>query len=72
MRSDMASKDFLKLFGKTEDFFKDSVSLRTRYYTVVVVYHDGYKKEYCCIEKPHSYIMQVKKNPKVKTAYIKE
>jgi hypothetical protein len=48
------------------------VSLRTRYYTVVVVYQDGYKKEYCCIEKPHSYITRVKQNPQVKTAYIKE
>lgn len=68
----MKHSNFLKLNGNTENFFKDSVSLRTRYYTVVVVYHDGYKKEYCCIEKPHSYISKVKQNPQVKTAYIKE
>lgn len=55
-------KDF---FGKKESFFTPT------YYTVVVVYHDGYSKEYQAITKPWQYIRKVKLNPKVKTAYIK-
>jgi len=47
------------------------VPLRPKVYTVVVVYLNGYKKEYQGIEKPWQYIEKVKQNPKVKTAYIK-
>ena len=46
-------------------------SFKPKQYTVVVVYLDGYKKEYPCIESPWQYINKVKKNPKVKTAWIK-
>ena len=60
-------------FFYTDDFFGGSIlqPLRPKLYTVVVVYHDGYKKEYSAIEKPWRYIAEVKKNPKVKTAFIK-
>jgi len=61
---------FLK--NTKEDFFGGfSGNLRPKQYTVVVVYLDGYKKEYPCIESPWQYIAKVKQNPKVKSAYIK-
>ena len=55
-----------------DNFFGDIIlPLTPKQYTVVVIYHDGYKKEYNCIEQPWQYIEKVKKNPKVKAAYIK-
>lgn len=57
--------------NKREFFDGFNMSLKPKQYTVVVVYLDGYKKEYNCIEKPWQYIEKVKKNPKVKTAWIK-
>lgn len=64
--------DFLKLNGNTNNFFKESVSLGPTYYTVVIVFLGGYRKEVHCIERPWPYISKLKRNPKVKTAYIKE
>lgn len=59
-------------FFKNQNFHKDIIQpLHPKQYTVVVVYHNGYSKEYKCIEKPWQYIAKVKQNPKVKTAYIK-
>lgn len=59
-------------FFKHQDFMKDIiVPLHPKQYTVVVVYNDGYTKEYKCIERPWQYIAKVKKNPQVKSAYIK-
>jgi len=63
--------NFLKL-NSTVDFFKGVVPIKPVYYTVVVVYLDGFKKEYHGIEKPHQYINKIKKNPKVKTAFIRD
>lgn len=55
-----------------KDFFEGIiVPLRPKQYTVVVVYLNGYRKEYSCIENPFQYIAKVKKNPKVKNAFIK-
>ncbi len=65
----------MKLFHKDikKNFLGGIIEpLRPKQYTVVVVYIDGYKKEYKCIEQPWRYIEKVKKNPKVKTAFIKE
>lgn len=45
--------------------------LHPKQYTVVVIYLDGYKKEYPCIENPFPYMSKIKKNPKVKTCFIK-
>jgi len=45
---------------------------RAKQYTVVVIYMDGYRQEYKCIENPWPYIKKVKANPKVKTAFIKD
>jgi len=56
--------------NKNKDFFGGYVPLKSPVYTVVVVYLDGYKKEYQGIEHPWKYISKVKKNPKVKSCYI--
>jgi len=54
------------------NFFGDIIlPLKPKQYTVVVIDLDGYKKEYNCIESPWQYIAKVKKNPRVKAAYIK-
>jgi len=59
-------------FFKHQDFMKDIiVPLHPKQYTVVVIYLDGYKKEYNCIENPWQYIEKVKKNPKVKSVFLK-
>lgn len=63
--------NFLKLNTQT-NFFKGVVPLKPIYYTVVVVYLDGFKKEYPGIENPHQYISKIKKNPKVKSAFIRD
>jgi hypothetical protein len=57
--------------NKREFFDNFILPLRPKVYTVVVVYLNGYKKEYQGIEKPWQYIEKVKQNPKVKAAYIK-
>jgi len=54
-----------------KEFLGGLEPLRPKQYTVVVVYLDGYKKEYQCIENPWQYISKVKKNPKVKYCFIK-
>jgi len=60
-------------FFKHQNFAKDIIQpLYPKQYTIVVVYLDGYRKEYKCIEKPWQYISQVKKNPKVKNVFIKQ
>ena len=57
---------------QNEKFFGDIIlPLTPKVYTVVVIYLDGYKKEYQGIDRPWQYIAKVKKNPKVRTAYIK-
>ena len=62
------------LFGHKKNFLDGGFSNnlnKPQQYTVVVVYMDGYKKEYKCIEKPWQYISKVKNNPNVKSAFIK-
>ncbi len=55
-----------------KDFFDDfSISFKPKLYTVVVIYNDGYKKEYHGIEEPWKYMKKVKQNPDVKSTYIK-
>lgn len=62
------------LFGRKNDFLDGGFSLninKQKQYTVVVIYMDGYKKEYNCIERPWQYVSKVKKNPNVRTCYVK-
>ena len=63
--------NFLKL-NTNSNFFKGTVPLKPVYYTVCVVYLDGFRKDYYGIDNPHKYISKVLKNPKVKTAFIKD
>ena len=59
-------------FFKHQNFMKDIIlPLHPKQYTVVVIYLDGYRKEYNCIEKPFEYMAKVKKNPKVKSCFIR-
>lgn len=55
-----------------KDFFGDfSSSIKPKIYTVIVLGMDGIKREYHGISKPWQYIAKVKKNPSVKSAWIK-
>jgi len=59
--------------GKTffkNDFYKGF--LRKPLYTIVIVYNDGRSIERNAIDDPWPYMTEVKKDPKVKTAYIKD
>lgn len=57
----------------SKPFFGDIIlPLKPKLYTIVVMYLDGYKKEIYGIEKPWQYIEVVKKNPKVKSAWVKD
>lgn len=64
--------DFLKLNSEPKDFLGGILNLEPEGKTVVVVYVDGYKKEYYGIQKPHQYITKVLQNPAVKTAFVKD
>jgi hypothetical protein len=55
-----------------KNFLSGFVPLRPPVYTVVVIYLDGFKKEYQGIDNPWKYIAKIKTNPKVKSAYIKQ
>jgi hypothetical protein len=55
---------------KQKDFFKGFI--RKPLYTIVVVYNDGKTYEKGAIEDPWAYMKEVKKDPKVKTTYIKD
>jgi len=63
--------DFLKL-NHQSNFFKGVVPLRPVYYTVVIVFINGFRKDVYGIDNPFQYINALKKNPKVKYAFIKD
>jgi hypothetical protein len=65
----MNTDNFLKLSHK--DFFDGFVPLKPVTYCVVIVYDNGYKKEVYGIENPWKFINALKKNPRIKDAYIK-
>jgi hypothetical protein len=62
--------NFFKDFKR--DFFGGVVPIRPVSYTIVIVFLGGGSIEKRCIENPWAYINSLKKNPKVKTAYIKD
>ena len=62
--------NFLKL-GK-KDFFDGFVPLKPVTYCVVIIYDNNYKKEIYGIENPWKYINALKRNPKIKSCYIKD
>lgn len=58
--NDKKSKNFLEPF-----------TLRPKVYTIVIVFINGNSIEHECIENPWAYMNVLKKNPQVKTCYIK-
>lgn len=59
--------------GKKGDILSGfDLSMRPKLYTVVVLYNNGYKKEYRAIEKPWQYMEKIKTNPQVKSCWIKQ
>lgn len=56
----------------TKKFFNGFIPLKPKIYCIVIVYDNGRIYEKRCIENPWSYIKELKKNPRIKTAYIKD
>jgi hypothetical protein len=67
----MFNEKFLKGIN-SNDFFKGYVPLKPITYCVVIIYDNDYKKEVYGIENPWRFINGVKKNPRVKNAYIRD
>lgn len=67
------TSNFLKGFNlKSKHFFDSYVPLKPKTYCIVIVYDNGHTYEKHGIERPWSYINKLKKNPRIKTAYIKD
>lgn len=52
-------------------FFNGFVPLKPITYCVVIIYDNDYKKEIYGIENPFRFMNSLKKNPRVKSTYIK-
>ena len=66
-------KQFMKGFSTNPNrFFDGYVPLKQVTYCVVIIYDNNYKKEIPGIENPWKFIAALKKNPRVKSAYIKD
>jgi hypothetical protein len=63
--------NFLKL-NQESDFFKGVVPLKPVYYTVVIVFINGFRKDVYGIENPFQFINALKKNPKISYAFIRD
>ena len=53
-------------------FFDGYVPLKEKMYVIVIIYDNNYKKEIYEINNPWKFINGIKKNPRVKHAYIKD
>lgn len=53
-------------------FFDGYVPLKEKTYCVVVIYDNNNRKEYYGIENPFQFINGMKKNPRVKNAFIRD
>jgi hypothetical protein len=60
-----------KFFGGKNDFFKAFSTLKDPVCTVVVIYQDGFRKEYPGITNAWKYMAKLKTNPRVKHCFIK-
>jgi hypothetical protein len=66
-------KNFMRGFSTNPDkFFDGYIPLKTITYCVVIIYDNNFRKEVYGIENPWQFIKGVKKNPRVKAAYIKD
>jgi len=67
------NKQFMKGFDLNKNkFFNGYVPLKPVTYCVIVVYDNNFRKEIYGVENPWQLINGLKKNPKVKSAYIKD
>lgn len=67
------NKSFMKGFSiKPSKFFDGYVPLKPVTYCVVIIYDNNVRREFHGIENPFQFIRGVKKNPRVKDAYIKD
>ena len=65
--------NILKGFGlNAKKFFDGYVPLKEKTYCVVVIYDTNYKKEFYGITNPWKFINYLLKNPRIKSAYIKD
>jgi hypothetical protein len=53
-------------------FFDGYIPLKEKTYCIVIIYDNNYRKEIYGIENPWQFIAALKKNPRVKTVYIKD
>jgi uncharacterized pyridoxamine 5'-phosphate oxidase family protein len=58
--------------NKKDNNFFDGFSLKPKVYTICIVFLDGNSIEQTCIENPWAYMKELKKNPKIKTCFIKD
>jgi hypothetical protein len=66
-------KNFMRGFSTNPGkFFDGYIPLKTITYCVVIIYDNNFRKEVYGIENPWQFIKGVKKNPRVKAAYIKD
>lgn len=69
----MNTSNFLKgIKTSSKSFFEGYIPLKTKTYCVVIIYDNNHIYEKYGIENPWSYIKELKKNPKIKVAYIKD
>jgi len=68
-----SDKRFMKGFiTNPNKFFDGYVPLKQITYCVVVIFDNNFQKEIYGIENPWKFIAALKKNPRVKSAYIKD
>lgn len=66
----MSSSKFLKgIIDKK--FFDSYLPLKPKTYTIIIIYDNNTKNEITGIENPWKYMNALKKNPRIKTCYIK-
>jgi len=61
--------DFFK--NKKDKPFFEPFDLKPKIYIVIIVFINGNIVEETCVNNPWAFINTLKKNPKIKTAYIK-
>jgi hypothetical protein len=67
----MSTNNFLKGIN-TKKFFDGFVPLKPKTYCVIIIYDNGNRKEIYSIENPWQYMAVLRKNPRIKSCYIKD
>jgi hypothetical protein len=67
------TNNFLKGINiKPSKFFDGYIPLKEITYCIIIIYDNNFRKEIYGITNPWQFIKGIKKNPRVKTAYIKD